>query len=153
MFFYYFEACSPFLHHYYHACKILAAVNDRGNNTGLTWNNATPKRYATRCKPAMTFAELEARRSGLQSYLSALSVLKESWNLDTVTDVLCCSENGVPATGFPSIEASDFFMVALYRRLIGILQTVCCRATNGMCRGSRFSVRSARKDQHNYLRK
>lgn len=58
------------------------------------------------CTPVMPLSELEDRRDGLQSYLSALSDLSESWNSPAVTDVLC-EEVAVAATLVDDSDASE----------------------------------------------
>ncbi|CAM9178217.1 unnamed protein product [Scytosiphon promiscuus] len=60
-------------------------------------------------RQAMPAHELEDRRNGLQVYLTALSGLKDSWQSDLVTEVLCVAEEDatVPASSPASNDQSN----------------------------------------------
>lgn len=53
----------------------------------------------------MPSEEMEERREGLQAYLSELSGLKDSWQSDVVTEVLCFAEED--ATSASASPAAD----------------------------------------------
>lgn len=52
----------------------------------------------------MATDEMEERRSGLQAYLSSLSELKESWQSDIVTKVLCAEKEEASTVGSPATD-------------------------------------------------
>lgn len=70
--------------------------------------------------------ELEARRSGLQTYLTALSKLTETWRCDTVTSVLCPSENGPTTAASPAFEVIVRYIVQHRPHFSGTMEGMTC---------------------------
>lgn len=123
----------PFRHYYRRSRAESRAESTPKKNTTAQPNNPItppthpPKRrqqWQAPCTPALPADEMEARRSGLQTYLTALSELKESWDSVTVKEVLCCPTAVIDGTP-PATATTASSSASVQVRLIFLLLNIC----------------------------
>lgn len=122
--------------------------NDVTLNTPTNITRPTTTRrqqWQAPCTPALPADEMEARRSGLQTYLTALSELKESWDSATVKDVLCCPtvDGGSPSTAAGSSASVQVRPMVCCLRGAPVTAAPPCKYTRATRCGQFLSCKSA----------